>query len=58
VSTPLDTYQSMVSAHLAVVRRAGLVTAARSGYFNVYRVDAPALDFLSARLEEPSKRPQ
>lgn len=53
-----DTYQSMVSAHLAVLRRAGLVTAARSGYFNVYRVDARALGILSARLEELSKRSQ
>lgn len=48
----LDTYQSQVSGHLAVLRRAGLVTAARSGYFNVYRVDSKALDLLAERLHE------
>jgi len=48
----LDTYQSQVSAHLAVLRRAGLVTAVRSGYFNVYRVDARVLDLLSERLRD------
>lgn len=54
----LDTYQSQVSGHLAVLRRAGLVTAVRSGYFNIYRVNARALDLLSERLRELSRRSQ
>jgi DNA-binding transcriptional ArsR family regulator len=52
----LDTYQSQVSGHLAVLRRAGLVTADRSGYFNIYRIDAQLLTLLSERLRELSKR--
>ena len=46
----LDTYQSQVSGHLAVRRRAELVAANRSGYFNVYRVERRTIDFLSERL--------
>jgi ArsR family transcriptional regulator len=55
----LDTYQSQVSAHLAVLRRAGLVVSQRRGYFNVYRVEPRALLLLSERLRElsgPSSR--
>jgi DNA-binding transcriptional ArsR family regulator len=52
----LDTYQSQVSGHLAVLRRAELVTAARSGYFNVYRLDSRTLDLLSERLRDLSTR--
>ncbi len=51
----LDTYQSQVSGHLAVLRRAGLVGASRLGYFNVYRVEGRALDLLSDRLRELSR---
>lgn len=54
----LDTYQSQVSGHLAVLRRAGLVTADRSGYFNVYRVAPRTLNLLSERLREMSRRSQ
>jgi hypothetical protein len=36
----LDTYQSQVSGHLAVLRRAGLVSVVRSGYFYIYRVNS------------------
>lgn len=52
----LDTYQSQVSGHLAVLRRAGLVKAIRSGYFNVYHLDARAVNLLSERLRELSRR--
>ncbi len=52
----LDTYQSQVSGHLGVLRRAGLVEASRSGYFNIYRVDGRALDLLSERLRELSRQ--
>jgi DNA-binding transcriptional ArsR family regulator len=52
----LDTYQSMVSGHLAVLRRAGLVEADRSGYFNIYRLDSRALDLLAERLRELTRR--
>jgi ArsR family transcriptional regulator, arsenate/arsenite/antimonite-responsive transcriptional repressor len=52
----LDTYQSQVSGHLAVLRRAGLVAATRSGYFNVYRVDSRTLDLLFERLRDLSRR--
>ncbi|MGH2811193.1 MAG: ArsR/SmtB family transcription factor [Actinomycetota bacterium] len=52
----LDTYQSQVSGHLAVLRRVGLVEASRTGYFNIYRVDGRALDLLSERLRELSRR--
>jgi DNA-binding transcriptional ArsR family regulator len=52
----LDTYQSQVSGHLAVLRRAGLVAATRSGYFNVYRVDSRTLDLLFERLCDLSRR--
>lgn len=46
----LDTYQSQVSGHLAVLRQAGLVSAVRSGYFNVYRMEARTVSLLSERL--------
>ncbi len=52
----LDTYQSQVSGHLAVLRRAGLVRAVRSGYFIIYRIDTRSLDLLSERLHELSRR--
>ena len=48
----LDTYQSQVSGHLAVLRRTGLVSAARRGYFKFYRVDAQSLDLIVDRLSE------
>lgn len=48
----LDTYQSQMSGHLAVLRRAGLVAAVRSGYFNIYRIDTRSLELLSDRLRE------
>ncbi|MGH2756886.1 MAG: ArsR/SmtB family transcription factor [Actinomycetota bacterium] len=51
----LDTYQSQVSGHLAVLRGVGLVEASRSGYFNVYRVDGRVLELLSERLRELSR---
>jgi ArsR family transcriptional regulator len=54
----LDTYQSQVSGHLAVLRQAGLVTAIRRGYFNHYRVDGRSLDLLSERLRELSRGSQ
>jgi DNA-binding transcriptional ArsR family regulator len=54
----LDTYQSQVSGSLAVLKRAGLVSSARSGYLNVYRVDARKLDLMSERLRELSRRSQ
>ncbi len=54
----LDTYQSQVSGHLAVLRRAGLVAAARSGYQSIYRVDSRALDLLSERLRDLSRHPR
>ena len=52
----LDTYQSQVSGHLAALRPAGLVSAAKSGYFNVYRVNGRTLGLLSERLRELSGR--
>jgi ArsR family transcriptional regulator len=48
----LDTYQLQVSGHLAVLRRAGLVTADQSGYFNIYQVDSRALGLLADRLRD------
>ncbi|MFN2488540.1 MAG: ArsR/SmtB family transcription factor [Actinomycetota bacterium] len=54
----VDSYQSQVSGHLAVLRRAGLVTADRSGYFNIYRVDSRALGLLAERLRELAVRSQ
>lgn len=54
----VDSYQSQVSGHLAVLRRAGLVNADRSGYFNIYRVDSRALGLLAERLRELAVRSQ
>jgi DNA-binding transcriptional ArsR family regulator len=56
-SAPLHrTYQSQVSGHLAVLRRAGLVEAERRGYFNIYRVDSRALDLVADRLHDLASR--
>jgi ArsR family transcriptional regulator len=46
----LDTYQSLVSGHLAVLKQAGLVAANRDGYLRVYRLEPGALILLSERL--------
>lgn len=54
----LDSYQSQVSGHLAVLRQAGLVAADRRGYFNIYCVDARALGLLAERLSEMARRSQ
>ncbi len=48
----LDTYQSLISGHLAVLRQAGVVSASRSGYLHIYRVEARAIDLMSERLLE------
>lgn len=52
----LGTYQSQVSGHLGVLRRAGLVAADRRGYFKVYRVDSRALGLLAERLLQLARR--
>jgi ArsR family transcriptional regulator len=46
----LDTYQSLVSGHLGVLRRAGLVSATRKSYLRIYRLEGQALNLLSERL--------
>jgi hypothetical protein len=51
----LDTYQSQVSG-TSLSCGARLVTATRTGYFNVYRVDPRMLTLLTERLQELSKQ--